>query len=264
MFNIKEDSKQAYWQYKYDDKVFNDIFYRHMHNNFEIHLIVKGEGAFNLDGKEVDTSNLDLIIVPPHSYHVFNVNKKIPYERFVFNFPQDYYGFDIGDVINKAGVHSLSTHHEIVDSFKKIDEYSKTLNEEDFVRMLHLYVQIILLQLKNTSFDDKESKSTNHLTASALSYIDEHLFSPLDVKTIADALYISKSHLQNTFYKSMKIGLKTYIIQRKIDKAQTMINEGMGATEVASMLGYRTYSTFYKSYTKIYGIPPNYAKKKKN
>ena len=261
MFKIEDPKTNSYWQLKYDDKVFNDLFYRHMHNNFEMHLIIKGDGVFNLDGTEKDVGDLDLIIVPPHVYHVFYVNKKVPYQRMIFNFPVDYYDIDISKLAEKPAVHNLSSHHEIVESFRMISSYSETLDPEHFKKMLQLYVQIILIQLLNTTFNDGESKSANHITAGALNYIDEHIFSQLDIKTIADALYISKSHLQNTFFKSMKIGLKTYVIQRKMDKAQQMINEGMRVTEVANKLGYQTYSTFYKSYVKIYGFSPNGIKK---
>ncbi len=260
MFNIVDEKTNSYWQLKYDDKIFNDLFYRHMHSNFEIHLILKGDGIFAVNGNEIDASDLDLIIVPPHTYHVFEVNKKVPYKRMVFNFPVDYYDIDISKLAEKPAVHNLSTHHEIAELFKKIEEYSETLSPEYFEKMLHLYVQIILIKLLNTTFNDGESKSANHLTAAALAYVDEHIYSPLDIKTIADALYISKSHLQNTFFKSMKIGLKTYIIQKKMDMAQQMINNGMRVTEVATKLGYQTYSTFYKSYVKIHGVSPNKVK----
>lgn len=263
MFNIENPTCNAYWQLKYDDVIFNDIFYRHMHNNLEIHLIVRGSGTFVLDGGEIQISPYDLIIIPPHCYHVFDVNKKVPYERIVFNFPVDYYGMDLFSIIDKPRIHNLSSHYEIIENFEKIRELNETYDAKDFINALHLYVQLILLQLKNTKFDIGPSRTANQITASVLEYIDEHLFEKLDVAVIAKALYVSKSHLQNTFYKSMKIGLKSYIIRRKMDKAQMLINEGNKASKVSLKLGYKTYSTFYKSYKNIYGIPPNRVKKKK-
>ena len=261
MFDIRDEPHSAYWQLKYDDTIFDDLFYRHMHNNLELHLIIRGGGVFSIDANEAEVSEYDLIIVPPHCYHVLNVDKSRPYERMVFNFPVDYYNIDLSKITSKPTLVNLSSHHEIMSNFKKIYEYSNSLNEDDFKKIIHLYTQIILIQLINTEFDNGMSKSVNHLTASVLRYIDDHLFGELNVKVIAGALYVSKSHLQNTFYKSMKIGLKAYIIQRKMDKAQTLINEGVRALDVAKKLGYKTYSTFYKSYVKIYGVPPRGGKK---
>ena len=262
MFLVEDGVHQTFWSLRYDEVASSDLFYRHMHNNIEIHLITKGEGIFNIEGAETEVSTYDLMIIPPHFYHVFNVNKSYPYERIVFNFPIDYYEIDIGKLSEKPLIVNLSNHLEILESFKKIVEASNTLNANDFEKILHLYVQIILIELKNTAFENGMSKSVNRLTASILSFIDDHIAEPLDVTTIASSLYVSKSHLQNTFYKSMKIGLKTYIIQKKMDAAHIMLNDGMYALEVAKKLGYTTYSTFYKSYMKIYGVPPKGASRK--
>ena len=260
MFSLKDGS--AYWQLKYDDAKYDDIFYRHMHNNVEFHLITRGNGVINIDGNETEVAEYDFIIIPPHCYHVFNVDKSHPYERFILNFPVDYYDIDLSNIADKPHIYNLSNHHDIIDNFIKIDECNKILDEEDFKKALHLYVQLIMIQIKNTQFNDGATRNANHLTSSALRFIDDNLLGPLDVTSVANALYISKSHLQNTFYKSMKIGLKTYIIQRKMDKAQIMLNEGKQAQEVAKALGYKTYSTFYKSYVNTYGHPPKTSKKK--
>jgi AraC-like DNA-binding protein len=77
------------------------------------------------------------------------------------------------------------------------------------------------------------------------------------VQTIADALFISPSHLLHQFKKEMDITLHQYIVMQKAQTAEILLLQGANPLEVAKQLGYEYYSTFYNNFVKYRGHPPS-------
>ncbi|MCQ2742113.1 MAG: AraC family transcriptional regulator [Bacilli bacterium] len=249
----------AYIEYKTDSFYERDLLYRHMHDNVEIHFLIKATGSFRIDESAYDIHNRDLIIMPQHVYHYIQTKQNEPYERIILNFPKDFFDNVTGGkpMFDKPLVVNLASHNELVKTFDDMVYFDAYLKDEDDKKaMVLLLAQKIAILLKNTEFETNVSKSVNELTCRAIAYIDEHIYENLTVAKIADALYVSKSHLQNVFLTSMKIGIKAYIIMKKMNIAHTMLQNGNRSTSVASSLGYTTYSCFYKSYVKVFGVPP--------
>lgn len=255
MINFKTD--KCCFEHKIDDKDFSSVLSRHMHSKFELLYVVGGSGTFNLDGNVYDIGPCDLIITPAFCYHFMEIDQSKVYDRIVFNFSADYFSSDYSEIFDKVKVVNLANHRDILGTFDRILNYEQSnYNQADLEKVVNLLVEELLLQLKNTRFDGHTSKSLTALTSKIIAYIDSHLGENIYAEDIANALHVSKSHLQNTFIKTMKVGVKTYIIMKKMEKARALLKEGKRTIEVAEMLGYCTYSSFYKSYLKAYGEAP--------
>lgn len=243
---------------KEDIIVERDWFYRHAHDNYEIHFVVNGKGRFRLDASTIDIHINDLFIIPPHVYHYVELEPNQKYDRIIISIPNNFIKDPrLLEIISDFRAINISNLLELINIFNNVKRYNKLMNNgEDLNKIIsHLFYEFLIL-LKYTEFDSKVSKTISELTSNIISYIDAHIYEQLTVEKIADALYVSKSHLQNSFILSMKIGIKSYIIMKKMNLAHSLIQNGEKVTTVASKLGYTTYSCFYKSYMKVFGINP--------
>lgn len=236
---------------------FSSIFSRHMHENYEILFLIKGKAKYNSDDIVADLSPCDLVITPQHSYHCIDVDKTKPYERIVFNFSPSLFDIDFSEVFSKSRIINLTQYRELFDIFDRIIHYGETIkNEKDLNALIIAMLFELLINLKNTQFDNHVSKSLSQLASKIVAYIEDHIYEQITVEKMSEDLNVSKSHLQNTFIATMNIGVKSYIIMKKLDKARILLKNGERAIEVADKLGYKTYSSFYKSYIKMYGESP--------
>ena len=73
---------------------------------------------------------------------------------------------------------------------------------------------------------------------------------------IGDHPLLSRSYVQNVFSQHMHIGLKTYIMQKKIYAAHADLGRGLGPSEVCEKYAFGDYSVFYRLYKKTFHTSP--------
>lgn len=95
-----------------------------------------------------------------------------------------------------------------------------------------------------------------------IKYIEDHVFSIPDIKTLATQMHFSYNHISHLFKKRTGTTLKHYVIQVKMKKAQQLITEGAWPiSEIAVMLGYESIQSFSKAFKKEVGMSPSAFKK---
>lgn len=106
--------------------------------------------------------------------------------------------------------------------------------------------------------DDLNCVGSNSLTHidEIIKYITENLEKPLDAEIISRRFLLSKSYVQNLFSHNMHIGLKKYIMQKKIYSAHHDLNQGLSPNEVCEKYVFGDYSVFYRLYKKTFDVSP--------
>ena len=87
-------------------------------------------------------------------------------------------------------------------------------------------------------------------------YIDKHLSSNLDYKTLAAHFCTSEKSIYKLFKEGTGFSLAKYITERRIIKAKHILNQGGSAYEAFVATGYKDYSVFYRNFLKETGITP--------
>ena len=87
-------------------------------------------------------------------------------------------------------------------------------------------------------------------------YIEEHLAEDLDIDDLAEIFYISKYHMMRLFHREVGTTIHAYLSQRRLLHARELIGKGMRATEACYRSGFRSYSSFTRSYSKYFGTTP--------
>ena len=89
-----------------------------------------------------------------------------------------------------------------------------------------------------------------------ISYVNRNLTSPLSLDALAREFYVSKYHLCRSFRRQVGASIFEYIATKRHALAESYLEGGMSAAEVAERVGYTDYSAFYRSYVKRAGHSP--------
>lgn len=93
----------------------------------------------------------------------------------------------------------------------------------------------------------------------ALDYIAKNLSDPdISIRTIAESMDISESHLSHIFKKETDYTVNAYITRYRIRTAMKLLkNHKNKVYEVAEMVGYRDIAYFSATFKKIAGVNPS-------
>ena len=132
--------------------------------------------------------------------------------------------------------------------------------------MILLNLELFLLTLRREreeKADDSKrfelTEETAHLKSSRLiqvvHYMQEHVQEQIDMNTLCDVFYMSRSTLQHLFHKEFGCGPMEYFSRMKIRRAREMMREeNCNITEIAARLSYGSVQYFSRQFKKEMGI----------
>lgn len=95
--------------------------------------------------------------------------------------------------------------------------------------------------------------------AAALDYVAENLSDPdMSIRTIAESIEISESHLSHVFKKETDYTVNAYITRYRMRTAMKLLkDQKLKVYEVAEKVGYRDIAYFSSTFKKITGVNPS-------
>lgn len=129
---------------------------------------------------------------------------------------------------------------------------------------INLYQQSLLLQLlllisrftEGSSISFPKASGANKQILQALNYINDHLQEDLSVDLIANACFLNRSYLMHLFRKETGYTILSYITEKRLFAARTLIQSGVPVTEACMRSGFQSYGAFYRSYRKKFNETP--------
>lgn len=235
------------------------LYYKHMHSYCELLLFVEGDMDFCIGGDYYHLQPYDLLLIPQGTYHYGSLRTAARYENYVIDFydvllPPE----TIQKLFSPPTVFNIGGDKLLLQYFRLLDTYHERYSKTDFLFCAECLVREILIYCCYTSrISSPVIRERSTLIQNILDYIDKHLEEKLDVEILAENLNLSRSHIQNVFSQSMQIGLKQYIMQKKIFAAHNDLINGYSATAAAGKYHFNDYSTFFRVYKKTFGTPPS-------
>ncbi len=251
--------------YDYDciiDKpgVFVDL---HCHNRFELLYLINGNMQHGVEDRKYLIKGGDLVLVHPSTYHYLERLSEEPYERYNILFTPEKIGIDTSQLSTDMEVISLLNNPIAQGLFEKLEYYHKNLEPDAFSKILEHTLYELFLNLQVFS-DTKRREKTflSPILTRALNYINENLFTIIDIDEIARALYISPSYLFYLFRKSLHQTPKKYIMEKRLLSVQRKIYDGNKPTKIYRECGFGDYTTFFRCYVEYFGHAPSEDNKK--
>ena len=156
---------------------------------------------------------------------------------------------------------------QLLDSFLPTGEDTTS---HDYDKMMNTLERIIINQLSQDKKGPAKVANTpmrlkfeSELLNEIILYINENIYSSLNVSDLCDHFAISRSSLQALFRNYVYTAPKEYISNLKLDKSKVLIKESKYTiSEIASFLGFSSIHYFSRRFKQRFGInPTDYANK---
>ena len=235
------------------------VYFNHIHNHCEVLLFIRGQANYNIDGQIFTPEPYDLLFIPAATYHYLIPTDTVPYENYVIGFdpsildPRHYQTLFTAPLMLNIGEDP-----ELMNFFTRLDRYHRNYRPQDFTLCATALIRELLTHCsyQKHRLQSRLSGSVSHIDK-IIGYITENIEKPLDAETIAAHFMLSASYVQNLFSQNMHIGLKKYIMQKKIYAAHSCLKEGMSPSQVCEKYGFGDYSSFYRLYRRTFSVSPS-------
>ncbi len=246
----------------------NSEFESHVHyNEFEIYYFLEGDLYFSLEGKRYYVEEGSMIIITNGLLHKPIIKapcryfrKRILFDKKIF-IDFNIFSFELYNILRKRKFITLSKEDvqafQLDTLFSQI-EHSLSHNSqyEDFCASISLFSLLIKAEKSSRQSDNSFIHKNNGKIDEIIRYIEEHLSENLSYKAISEKFFITEKNLYKIFKNQSGFTLSNYISERRIIKAQSILNSGYTANEAAILSGFNDYSVFYKNFLKKVGITP--------
>ena len=98
--------------------------------------------------------------------------------------------------------------------------------------------------------------SRNPIISELCQYIHRNLSDDLTLETLSLQVHVTPSYLSRLFKKEMKEPLNSYINQKRIQKAKTLLDADWRITDIAGMVGFDNAKYFSQVFKKMTGQTP--------
>ena len=148
----------------------------------------------------------------------------------------------------------------IIDDEGEKDTLEALLRETSFEAALNiklLLLSIITRAIKEYGITLSLPKGISSLTARAIDYVNSHLSLKLKVSEIAEALFVSRLTLSNTFTKEMNVPIGKFIDERvMLAGERDLISEKFTVSEISEKYGFCDRFYFTRRFSEKFGKPP--------
>ena len=248
----------------------------HLNSMCEIYIFVAGEADYIVESRCFPLEPYDVLILNPYEPHTPLLKGRELYERFYFLVPVDSFVFmdnDPMDVLlkeNKKGNNRISLPPEKKEQLKGLLETFKTgWQRRDRVASLSAYSAFLGIlsllggHILGQSLGEpagtegyKETDDMPPIILDVLRYIEKHLAEDFSEEDLAANFHISAPYLSRLFKNKIKMGLKKYVLLRRVGVAKKVLSSGKSVTETCFECGFNDCSYFIKVFKTYTGVTP--------
>ena len=226
--------------------------------------IVEGRAQVNTyEGEELHMQKGDMLFMPRDSYVIsdYVVGEK-DVEVFLLFFNDEIAQKLLGTYKHvkpsNAVLCPLKTSENIVSYLRDIetlkisDIHNKELLKSKLLEFLYLVMQEDKELFLSTLYASKRQKQERDIAA----FMDIHFDKKLSVEDYASLSGRSLSTFTRAFKRKYNQTPKQWIIRKRVEKSQQLLEKGMSVTDVAFEVGYQNVSHFIRAYQSIYHQTP--------
>lgn len=126
-------------------------------------------------------------------------------------------------------------------------------------KMQQQYGQLWIAEKEKEHEEIEQFRSPEHLVQNAEEYILKHLnHSEMSVNQIATQMYLNPDYLNRVFKRIKGVSIGRFILEQRMEMAADMLKKKkLGATKIAELVGYNTYSAFVAAFKNYHGCSPS-------
>ena len=274
--NIKQSVKNVKPKF-YIEKTENssgsqEYFYR---NHFRVYYVVKGYVTFFCDGCEKRRLGYgDISIIPPNVKHTVSINTSST-ELYTFTFSIDFVENILQNQAGTSGVLSaifnnmkliviapvpaeMQLHLNHIMEFMSYECSGKSGGTELVLRNAFATVLCIFLELLEKQQSEQQLSEKNGIIY-AISYVKANCSESLTPSGVAATVNMSVKNFISSFKRFSGHTFHDFLNKVRIEKAVEILKSAgaeISFSELANILGYDNYITFYRNFLKYTGLSP--------
>lgn len=250
----------------------NMQFEYHYHDFNKIIVFISGSVTYLIEGKAYRLKPWDILFVSSSELHKPIIDSSFIYERVViwvnpsfllkhscdsdlitcFNLTSERKNNLLRlDTTSINDIKHLVTTLE--EAFKNSGFGCVILRNSVFIELLVILTRKLLgISTANITNDIIVDEGIQKL----IDYINSNITEDLSVEALASKFFLSKYHLMRKFKKNTGYSLHSYILQKRLLKADMLIKEGVSVTQACEQSGFNDYSSFLRAFKKMFGVTP--------
>lgn len=127
----------------------------------------------------------------------------------------------------------------------------------DIVFEAQVAEMLLLITQATGSGQTAAPSSTSVLVARAVAYLQAHYQDPtLTTAQLAQELYASREHLSRAFKECTMESIHNYLTYLRMQHCRKALEEGVSVLNACTESGFPDYSSFLKTFRRLYGITP--------
>lgn len=228
---------------------------RHSNAEFELHMILKGGCALEIEDRSYDLPQRWAVIVPPGRYHLPKIREG-DFERFTMSFSlgrgplrtalEEIRPFAVTD---RAAALCQSIFAECGDSAPFRTEMLQTLA-----------TQLLLEVFRGLALGEEKAEEAAE-TVGNIQKIDDffelHMADDLSAEALAASLHISRRQLGRILQKTYGMGFREKRIRTRMEHAAWLLRTTeQPVNRIAEAVGYASETAFYQAFQTQFGQTP--------
>ena len=264
----------------------------HYHDFHKILLFFSGDVDYFIEGITYRLEPRDILLIGAGDVHRPIIRSVAPYERIILYVSSDFLVSCADDKysletcfqkqlpIRSSGRTDIpqdkktepfpvlrTSSASVPALFKLCEKLEASLSDREYAAELYSRTLLLqfLIQLNRSFLTDSfryiETGSSNRKITEILHYINEHLDSDLSIDALSRQFFISRRYLMQIFQQETGYSIGKYINAKRLFWARDKIRHGMSLTDACFSSGFHHYSTFTRSYYRMFRTTPGTLKK---
>lgn len=251
----------------------NTEFEFHYHDFHKIVILLSGKVTYLIEGRAYKLKPWDVLLVSNNEVHKPLIDSTETYERIVLWVNQKFLEKHSDEKCNLLSCFELAALEkmnlirlqleslqdmklalaQLEEAFKN-EEFGYNIFRNAIFTQLIVYLNRFYLEgKKSPSIEDIEyDKTINEI----LTFINANLNGDLSIEMLSSRFFLNKYYLMHKFKAQTGYTLHSYIQQKRLILASTLLKNGKAVTEVYLECGFNDYSNFIRSFKKLYGTSP--------
>lgn len=230
----------------------------HMHDYYEISLIIKGNVKVLLPGLAESSTESMLVLMRPRTPHFIVNDPQTLYSRrnvlfageFIANYVPEWQR--LASVFEKNGALCKLTDGECREYCELIDRMEA---EKDPFR-IRLYLLMFLSLIADRRAESGKSHEPPTCVTGALTYISEHYGEKIIASELAWQLGVGRTTLMTAFKKYTGSTLNDYVLQCRLKHATELLREGATEQQAAEACGFSDAGNLIRSFRRRFSLTP--------
>ena len=197
-----------------------------LRSGYLIHYILSGRGYYRLNGKTYCLGEDDAFLIRPDELTYYEADKKNPWTYTWIGFQ----GVKIKSYLERTSLLSSPVFHYEKDDrirlcHEKMFEASHLPSNRDLIMNSILYEYLFLLASKFPREQLSPREKQISYVEEVLKYMESNYAQSISIQSLADSLGLNRSYLHRLFKSATGSSLLEYLLELRIQKACTLLQE---------------------------------------